>query len=177
MSRSASGDNKAFAMLYDRFSKKMYHYFYRMLWNDEEKAQDFTQDLFMKVIEKPHLYDEGRKFSTWLYSIATNMCKNEYRSHDVRKKANVEISHTHNHSSINNENTDYDFFKKDLQQAIELLNNDQRMVFIMRHKQGFKTRQIAEFLDCSEGTVKSRLFYALKILSKELSAYNKTNLL
>jgi len=172
MQKSANGDHRAFAKLYDRYGKKMHAYFYKMLWNDAEKAKDFTQDLFGKIIEKPHLFDQNKKFSSWIYSIAGNMCKNEYRSAEVRTRAGKELIYTADGTSFNKENTDMNFFKDDLDKALDLLNEDQRIVFIMKYKQGFKTKEIAECMDCSEGTVKSRLFYALKILSKELSMYN-----
>ena len=172
MTLSATGDSSAFTHLYDRYAKKMYHYFYRMLWNDVEKAHDFTQDLFSKIIEKPEMYKEGKKFSSWFYSIAANMCKNEYRSAEVRSRAAKEIEHRDTNSSLNYEKTDEGFFKRDLDQAMNLLNDEQRIAFIMKYKQGFKIKEIAECLECSEGTVKSRLFYALKKLSAELSVYN-----
>ena len=172
MSKSAGGDSKAFARLYDRYGKKIHSYFYRMLWNDKEKSEDFTQDLFSKIIEKPHLFQEGKKFSSWIYSIAANMCKNEYRSAEVRKRAQVELEYTLDTSNKMNEGLDADYFKKDLDQAINELNADQRTVFILKYKQGLKIKEISECLDCSEGTVKSRLFYAIKKLSSELEAYN-----
>ena len=50
-----------------------------MLWNDKEKAADFTQDLFLKVIEKVSSFNLDYCFKTWIFSIANNMCKNEYR--------------------------------------------------------------------------------------------------
>jgi RNA polymerase sigma-70 factor (ECF subfamily) len=143
-----------------------------MLWNDIEKANDFTQDLFSKIIEKPERYKKGNKFSSWLYSIAANMCKNEYRSVEVRSRAAIEIQYRDSNVSLNDERTDANLFKHDLDQAMNLLNDEQRIAFIMKYKQGFKIKEIAECLECSEGTVKSRLFYALKKLSTELSVYN-----
>jgi len=172
MLKSANGDTRAFTCLYDRYGKKMHSYFYRMLWNDTEKSEDFTQDLFSKIIEKPHLYKEGKKFSSWLYSIAANMCKNEYRSADVRRRAASEMEYLSNNSHEIETKTDANYFKKDLDSAINNLNADQRAVFIMKYKQGLKIKDISESLDCSEGTVKSRLFYALKKLSAELESYN-----
>ncbi len=73
MSASTKGDNKAFGLLYDRYSQKMVNYFARMLWGDREKGIDLTHDLFTKIIKNPKLYKEGKKFSTWIYAIASNM--------------------------------------------------------------------------------------------------------
>jgi RNA polymerase sigma factor (sigma-70 family) len=53
----------------------------------QRKARDFTQDLFSKLIQKPDSFDENRSFKTWLYSIAHNMCKNEYAKMEVRRRS------------------------------------------------------------------------------------------
>ena len=79
------GDEHAFSQIYDRWSKPILNYFFKMLWQDSEKAQDMMQDLFVKIINKPHQYDPKRSFKTWIYTVAYNMCKNEYRKHETRK--------------------------------------------------------------------------------------------
>src|SRR6478752_1050031 len=78
------GEEQALVHLYDRYGRKLLRYFHRMLWRDETRAQDFLQDLFMKVMEHPNHFNSDRKFSTWLYSVAHNMCKNEYRKQKLR---------------------------------------------------------------------------------------------
>ena len=80
MVKVSDGDSAAFSEIYDRYSTPLINYFYRMLWRDRERAEDFMQELFTKLIHKPHLYNPDRRFKTWMYSIANNMCKNEYRS-------------------------------------------------------------------------------------------------
>lgn len=65
--------------MYDRYSPRMYRFFFRMLWRDAGKAEDFTQEIFLKIIEKPQLFDPERNFKTWIYTLASNLCKNEYR--------------------------------------------------------------------------------------------------
>ncbi len=79
-------DTAAFDELYERYSTRLLHYFYRMLGKETEKAQDFLQDLLLKIVEKPHLFDTRQRFSTWVYTIASNMCKNEYRRLQVRQQ-------------------------------------------------------------------------------------------
>src|SRR5262245_31137130 len=79
------GASDAFAEIYWRYSTPMVRYFYRMLWKDQHKAQDFLHDLFLKIVERPEHFDVNKKFSTWLYSVAHNMCKNEYRKQQFRK--------------------------------------------------------------------------------------------
>ena len=82
----SEGKQRAFDELYERYAKKVHYFFWKMLGNDAEKADDFVQDLFLKLIEKPHLFQEEKKFSTWLYAVAGNMCKNEYRKTAVRNE-------------------------------------------------------------------------------------------
>ncbi len=80
------GEETAFDELYNRYSKRLLVYFYRMLGSNEEKAQDFLQDIFVKIIEKPHLFGSKNRFSSWVFTVANNMCKNEYRRFKVRNQ-------------------------------------------------------------------------------------------
>ena len=77
----SKGNEAAFDELYKRYAEQLYRFFYKMLYQDEELAADFCQTLFMKVFDKANSFNPTLKFSTWLYSIASNMCKNEYRRH------------------------------------------------------------------------------------------------
>ena len=64
------GDEPAFAALYDRYQGRLMSYFHRMLWKDRERAQDFVQELFTKLAQRPESYDPSRPFSTWLFSVS-----------------------------------------------------------------------------------------------------------
>ena len=65
------GEEAAFDELYNRYSKPLLVYFYRMLGRNEEKAQDFVQDFFLKIIEKPHLFDSKNRFSSWVFTVVS----------------------------------------------------------------------------------------------------------
>ena len=73
------GKEKAFNELYGRYSRKMLFFFHSKLFKNQEKANDFLQDLFLKIIENPQSFDSSKNFSIWIYTVANNMCKNEYR--------------------------------------------------------------------------------------------------
>lgn len=168
MQQIALGDHAAFSELYLRYKSRMYYYFYRMLGNSAEQANDFLQELFMKLIEKPESYNPSYNFSTWLYSIANNMCKNEYRRRDVRQEYNsVEAREPQvellNESSIEPEQAIEKIFE-----TLDLLGEEHRSAFLLRYREGFSIREVAEILELPEGTVKSRLFYAKKILAEKL---------
>ena len=85
------GNSAAFEELYNRYSRVIFHYLYKMLGGLESLAQDFLHDIFLKIIEKPFLFDQSKKFKTWIFQIAHNKCKNEYRKKDVRNQPKVKF--------------------------------------------------------------------------------------
>ncbi|MFO7721589.1 MAG: RNA polymerase sigma factor [Bacteroidales bacterium] len=168
------GDRMAFSEVYDRYADMLLRYFYRMLWQDQEHAEDMVQDLFMKLIRKPELYDPGRSFRPWLFSVAANMCKNEYRKAEVRRGAAQEIRMGKELATGSNELTDrleLADFTLALDRAVEELEPHHRETFILRYRQDLPMKEIAVAMECSEGTVKSRLFYATKKLAEKLERY------
>ena len=175
MAKVADGESAAFSELYDRYSAPLINYFYRMLWRDREKAEDFMQELFTKLIHKPHLYNPERKFKTWLYSIANNMCKNEYRRMEVRKNTSnglderVDIS---DGNVLSDKVVDRQIFNDKLNEELAELSDNHSTVFELRYREDMSIKEIADIMECSEGTIKSRLFYTIKKLSDKLQAYN-----
>lgn len=171
----AKGDAKAFEVVYDRYSRPMLNYFHRMLWKDREKAEDFMQDIFTKIVHKPEQYNPERPFKTWLYSVANNMCKNEYRKQEIRKptgyELNEDVAVSDNgidmHRAIDNKN-----FDRALTAELEKLDEKKRETFVLRYRQELSIKEIAEVCGISEGTVKSRLFYTLKQLSQTLKVFD-----
>jgi RNA polymerase sigma-70 factor (ECF subfamily) len=174
----AEGNHAAFEALYDRYAKPLLNYFHRMLWKDREKARDMTQDLFTKIAQNPHLYDPSRPFKTWMYSVANNQCKNEYRKAEVRKHV---VGGLHDNVLVYDESAGGDgklqdkMFAEALQIAVDELEEIHRKVFILRFRQHFSIKEIADVLEISEGTVKSRIFYATKKLAVELKQFNPEN--
>lgn len=169
----ARKDARAFSELYDRYSDRMVNYFYGMLWRDREKAEDFMQDLFAKLVHKPESYQPGRPFKTWFFSVANNMCKNEYRRMEVRKNTVPMPEHDlagETGGEVSNA-LDRGTFHAMLDDALEGLDEAKRSTFIMRYREEMSIKEISEALACSEGTVKSRLFYTLKGLHEKLKAF------
>lgn len=174
MRRITQGETEAFDELYQRYSGKMLNYFYRLLNQEEEKAQDMLQDLFMKLVEKPHLFDPSKRFSTWIYAIASNMVKNEYRSREVRKIMTRpgDLSRLRLPGIDAEPNLDFRAFAHGLEDALTDLSESHREVFVLRYQEELSIKEISEIMCCSEGTVKSRIFYALRKLSKKLQAFD-----
>ncbi|MGB1206116.1 MAG: RNA polymerase sigma factor [Chitinophagales bacterium] len=171
------GKMQAFDELYLRYSKRLLHFFFRMLYKDAEKAQDFLQDIFLKVVEKPHLFDTKKRFSTWIFAVANNMCKNEYRRLKVRRNGSIYVGDfnvTENDIILPKieQQIDSQHFKKLVVGELANMSEAKRSVFLLRYQEQFSIKEISDILNCSEGTVKSRLFYTTKTLAKKLQAYN-----
>ena len=166
-------ETAAFDELYKRYSTRLLHYFHRMLGGDEEKAQDFLQDLFLKIVEGPARFHTGKRFCSWIFTIAHNMCKNEYRHLAVRKSAGNEVENSKG-SEANYHSLEREFdnreFKKALLIEVQKLEKTERSTFLLRYQESLSIKEISEILECSEGTVKSRLFYTTKKLAGKLKA-------
>lgn len=173
----AGGDKRAFDLLYERYAAALLSYFTRMLWNDREKAEDFIHDLFTKLIHRPELFDTTRSFKTWIYSVANNMCKNEYKKKEVRKTSAQPIPEFALVSSIGQTENEVDqqLLTEAFDTALAHIDAKHKEVFEMRHLDGFSIKEIAATLAINEGTVKSRLFYATKQLAKLLADFQPIN--
>lgn len=169
MQEIQQGSEVALVEIYQRYSAPLLRYFTRMLWHDAHGAQDFLQDLFVKVIDNSGRFDANRKFSTWIYSIAHNMCKNEYRNKEHRESAIIPIER-HSKSDLNKLIDEQDF-KRRLDFLLETLDDESKTLFILRYEHEFDLEKISDILAIPIGTIKSRLFYLRKGLSQELSEY------
>lgn len=151
---------EALDYLYKRYSKPLFNFLYFTLHNDSARAEDFLHDLFLKVLENCKKFDHKQFFKPWVYRMASNMCKNEFRSLLVVKKYNQHVVNTTSDigADIN--------LLKDVKVAISDLENEQRALIVLRFKMNLSIKEMAEIYECPEGTVKSRLFYATKELSK-----------
>ena len=163
------GDQSAFSELYHRYKDRMYYYFYRMLGNSAEQANDFLQELFMKLIEKPESYNPQYSFQTWFYSVANNMCKNEYRRREVRQEYQETESGEPQLDFIDDNAIEPEQVVGKIFDTLEELGEEHRSAFLLRYREGFSIKDVAEILELPEGTVKSRLFYAKKILAEKLN--------
>jgi len=162
-----NGDSKAFNELYKRYNARLLYYFYRMLGNDKETAKDFLQELFYKIIDKPHLYDSKRKFSTWIFSIAHNMCKNEYRSRGVRSILE-KIENTDCFVEEHEAENEYPFKVEDIFECLNEFDEIHSTAFLLKYREGLNIDEISSILEIPKGTVKSRLFYMRKKIQEKL---------
>ena len=174
MKALSKGDQRAFDELYKRFYGQLLGYFKNMLWGDREKAEDMVHDIFAKLIKNPDYFDSNRSFRTWLFSVASNMCKNEYKKQAVRKNTTTGVEDYRSISSSTNvlaEVQDIQF-QQAFEENLAKMDEKHREVFALRHLEGLSMKEIAEVMEINEGTVKSRLFYATKFLAEKLKVYN-----
>ena len=169
MQQIISGDQAAFSELYNRYKDRMYYYFYRMLANSTENANDFLQELFMKIVAKPESYNPAYAFHTWLYSVANNMCKNEYRRRGIRLEYQQQEASKPAIDFMNETTIEPEQVIEKIFQTLDQLGEEHRAAFLLRYREEFSIREVADILGLPEGTVKSRLFNTRKILAEKLN--------
>jgi RNA polymerase sigma-70 factor (ECF subfamily) len=154
-----SGDRHAFEPLVKLHQRTVYRVAFRIL-RDVEAAKDVTQDAFVKAYIAIHSFEEGRPFSTWIHTIATNTALN----HIAREKHHVSVGETETLEALAGPAGEDPSFgaehsegAKRLDAAIRRLPEDQRAVFVLRTEEELSYEQIAEALGIPIGTVMSRL--------------------
>ena len=176
------GEVRAFEILLGRHRKSVYNFILRFV-GDKETAEDLLQETFMRVIKGADAYKRQAKFTTWLYTIARNLCVDQTRRRKHRRHASLDapMDSSEDSGSLmdviagNEMASDRKSVNKELfatmQRAIAGLSEEQREVFLMREFLDLPFKQIAEVVGVPENTVKSRMRYALEKLRLELDEY------
>lgn len=175
-----NGEVLAFDELYKRYGKRLLGYFIRMLNFDKDLAQDALQDLFMKIAEHPEKFDTSRSFKTWIFSVASNTCKNYYRHKKIVSERHSEIMYTIGATDENAFLTaagkiDAREFRKMLEDVLNNLPAEKKEAFILKHQEDKTIAEIAQIQNCPEGSVKSRLYYTTKLLEEKLKIFKPVN--
>ncbi len=162
-----SGDPHAFGQIVTRYQLRLLNFVYRMI-GDRERAEDLVQEAFLRVHRHLDRFDRSRKFSTWIYTIASNLAKNELRNRsrspmmtfDQVRPGNdfdyqpAEFEDTTTRPDDLAERRD---LKSLVDQTVAQLASHHREVFVLRELEGKSYEEIAEIMHCNLGTVKSRL--------------------
>jgi RNA polymerase sigma-70 factor (ECF subfamily) len=178
ITRARVGDMMAFEELVYRYDKQVLSIAARYVQSAED-AKDIYQEVFMRVYRALPKFEFRSEFSTWLFRITTNVCL----SHRSRRKRHTHPSfdgdgdEDHGASlaeSIAGEDaTDRSAegaeIAHHIQQAVDRLSPKLKMVFVLKHYEGLKIKEIAQMMSCTEGTVKKYLFTATKKIRHELS--------
>ena len=165
MSHFQNGTEVAFNILVERYSERLTHYLYGFL-GDMRRCEDLLQETFMRVYRNRHSYRRIARFSTWLYTIAGNLARSEYRKRKRRRLSSIQ--------SVNRDNEEYEmplpdesflpdrhaestFQDQYIQRALDEIPESFREVVVLRDVQQLAYDEIAEITGLPMGTVKSRI--------------------
>ena len=181
VARHLSGDVRAFGELVGRYHGRLLNFTHRMI-GDRERAEDLVQEAFVRVSRHLHRFDPSRKFSTWVYTIASNLAKNELRSHRRSPLVFYQSARApgdEDHSPLQYEDArsrpDDLFAGRQLKELVEStlarLSPQYRQVLILREFEGRSYDEIAEIVGCNLGAVKSRLHRARACFAALITPY------
>ena len=162
-----AGETRSFDVLVERYQARLLNFVYRIV-GDRERAEDLVQEVFVRVYRHLGRFDRSKKFSTWIYTIASNLAKNELRN----RSRNPLVLFTSMTNGWEDEERPLEFedpssrpddmFRKRhvrelVESSVAQLPTHHREVFVLREIEGRSYEEIAEITHCNLGTVKSRL--------------------
>ncbi len=160
--------NSFFEELYERYADKVYRKCLTLV-KDKARAEDFTHDIFLKLIFKLGSFKEEARFSTWLYSITYNYCMDQLRVNKKRGETNLEeeleVADEDVDVSVLLEERDTD--AKRLHRAIDHLSTEERSILMMKYLDDLSIRDIASVFRITESAVKMRLLRSRESLRKK----------
>jgi RNA polymerase sigma factor (sigma-70 family) len=183
VTRAKDGDQSAQGKLVQLWYKRIYNFGYKFFM-DHDLAMEVSQKTFISMCKNLQSLQDNARFKSWLYKIAVNYCREETRrkkgdrslSFDVVWNRDAEESPKWESAGQRYDNPESQLQRTELadilQEALSELNVEQREVVIMKEYEGLKFREIAEVLNISENTVKSRMYYGLDGLRKILDRKN-----
>jgi len=180
MLRTGQGDRGAFDEIVRRYSSRMVNLAYQMT-GDSELAQDIAQETFYRAYRSAGTYKRIAKFSTWLYTIAINLCRNELRRRKYKFSSLEEMAERGEESRVRidivdekarpDKDVEQSELNKLIKKAIGQLPEKFRRPMILRDIQGLSYEETGEILNLPEGTVKSRINRARARVRQMLEPY------
>jgi RNA polymerase sigma-70 factor (ECF subfamily) len=183
LTRFNAGDADAFEVLLGRYQRPIFNFIYRSV-RQKDHAEELLQEVFLRVIQRSKDFKGQSKFSTWLYTIARNLCIDHSRKMSFRRHRSLDTpmrsssgegpslldrvegkEHGADREAIAARVT------KKVAAAVDELPKEQKDVFLMRQLQGLPFKEIAAIVGVPENTVKSRMRYALERLQEALVEY------
>jgi RNA polymerase sigma-70 factor (ECF subfamily) len=176
------GEAAAFEILVARHKRGLYNFLLRSV-HDRSRSEEMLQEVFLRVIRAKDRYQRTARFTTWIYTIARNLCVDESRRQKFRRTVPLEAKRrghgdeegqsildvTEAKQVALDAESEAPKVRERVAAAIEGLPDDQREVFMMRQFGGLSFKQIGEAVGAPENTVKSRMRYALEKLRNDLS--------
>ncbi len=188
MVRYQRGDREAFATLVRRYKTPIYNFVLRQI-RQPALSEDVTQDVFMRVVQNAAEFKHEARFSTWLYTIARNLCIDQLRKLSHRRHPSLDapaggrnsgdapplvesVADTHPRASVERSVAATQVAGR-IVAAVEALPDEQREVFLLREIANLPFKDIANITGVGENTVKSRMRYALDRLQDALSEFEE----
>jgi RNA polymerase sigma-70 factor, ECF subfamily len=182
--RFNDGRAEAFGVLLSRYERPLFNFILRHV-SERTRAEEILQDAFLRVIERSKEFKGESKFSTWLYTIARNLCIDESRKMVFRRHKSLDaqlggedgeggpalVERTAGSAPAVDRTAIARELKPQIADAIAALPEEQREVFLMRELQNMPFKDIAAVVGVPENTVKSRMRYALERLQEALAEY------
>jgi RNA polymerase sigma-70 factor (ECF subfamily) len=179
------GNVEAIEVLLERYKRPIFHFALRLV-ADRGRAEDLAQEAFLRLIEHATSFQGSASLKTWLYRIARNLCIDELRRRKHRRHPSLDAKPAHaedegqslyerlplKDAGPDRQTVDRDLAKR-MTSAIDELPTDQREVFVLRQVHNVSFKEIAEITGVAEGTVKSRMRYALERLQRALADYQE----
>jgi RNA polymerase sigma-70 factor, ECF subfamily len=185
MVRFQGGDRAAFALLVRRHQRPLYNFALRHV-GSSATAEEVVQDAFVRVVRSVGDFKHEARFTTWLYTIARNLCVDEARKRVHRRHASLDQpkgSEQGEGPTLGEQTTDGTAnveraavsaeIRARVAEAIDKLPDEQREVFLLREISDLPFRDIAEIVGVPENTIKSRMRYALERLQTALSEFEE----
>jgi RNA polymerase sigma-70 factor (ECF subfamily) len=165
-----AGDTDSLGLLVARWEQPLFRFVFRMLPRHED-ARDICQETFLRVLKKAHRFRQGSRFSTWMYQIALNLCRDQLRkrrrwSRLVSNRSELPEQPKGHLAAVSKNQDPGDVVEREeksaaVRRALDQIPAEQREVLVLKEFEGLKFREIAAILDCPESTVKSRMYYGL----------------
>lgn len=179
--RAQAGDLEAFEQLFNQHQRGVYNVIYQMVRSDQD-ASDLTQDAFVRVWKSLPRLQAPEAFTSWLYRIATNLARNWIRDNTRVRQESLDQPYGDaeeeggqrdvvDTSGDPSDVTQTRAMQETVQRAIHGLSQDHRTVVTLHHIEGMPVEEIAKVMNCSVGTVKSRLARARDALKRKLAGY------
>jgi RNA polymerase sigma-70 factor (ECF subfamily) len=184
MLRAKRGDRAAFAELVEKYKQPVMNFIYRTL-RDEIEAEDLAQNVFLQAYKSRGRYRQTAKFSTWLFTIARNLCLNEIRRRSRHPAESIEESHAEHEDQPRQQYEDKSqiappdkLLQGELAQkigeALAGLPENQRTAILLCRQDELSYEEIAEVLDCSLSATKSLIHRGRETLKEKLKPYLQT---
>jgi RNA polymerase sigma-70 factor (ECF subfamily) len=181
MHRVKRGDMEAFTALVEKYKQPVINFIARML-RDETESEDIAQNVFVQVHKSAQRYKSSAKFSTWLFTIARNLCLNEIRRRSRHPAESIDAPHLEHEGQPLHQFEDVKTFsppetllhgelEKKIEQALFELPENQRTAILLCRQDELSYEEIAEVLDCSLSATKSLIHRGRETLKEKIKPY------